>query len=313
MHNEHMPISNAIRYGSTPDFHLSDEYIEKLFLQKYSLNNIPDNLGTFTMPEDNDLVEYRSNLHGFRSKEFSEDTKLVFSGCSQTYGIGMHEEFIWPEVISKELKLEYSNLALPGASANNVVSNLFKYFADHGNPDILFCLFPQLDGRLEISMNKQMYSDEHFKPHRIDLRVVTNFEKVDLSSVKKYSKRPHDINDIISPDLVYYFSIRSIQMLEQYCRSNNIKFYWSTWDVDAQEGIKFISKKYNIFKGFTEIDFEGNHKNENGECHLELMSENEDVFYHALDNRNSKFGSHFGSHIHRHIAEDFIKKYRDNQ
>lgn len=59
-------------------------------------------------------IKYRINNSGFRGAHFTSDPALVFFGCSFTFGIGMHEEKIWPTRTSKHFNLQCCNLGIPG-------------------------------------------------------------------------------------------------------------------------------------------------------------------------------------------------------
>ena len=48
---------------------------------------------------------YKFNSHGFRCEEFTNKPTIMVLGCSFTCGIGLPIEFIWPELISKNLNL----------------------------------------------------------------------------------------------------------------------------------------------------------------------------------------------------------------
>lgn len=59
-------------------------------------------------------IKYRINSSGFRGAHFTNDPALIFFGCSFTFGIGMHEEKIWPTRTSKHFNLQCCNLGIPG-------------------------------------------------------------------------------------------------------------------------------------------------------------------------------------------------------
>ena len=44
---------------------------------------------------EQDFVLYEENYYGYRSKQFSETDSFLAAGCSQTFGLGVHKEFIW--------------------------------------------------------------------------------------------------------------------------------------------------------------------------------------------------------------------------
>lgn len=61
----------------------------------------------------NSTIEYKFNSFGYRTKEISElssDFLLTF-GCSYTEGVGLHQNEVWPEHVSKSLNLDLYNHA----------------------------------------------------------------------------------------------------------------------------------------------------------------------------------------------------------
>ena len=76
------------------------------------------------------------NSDGFRSDEFSNNhdgLHIIFSGDSNTFGMGLEKEEIWSyltyQEISKNVKTSgYFNLGSPGSSIMTCILNIFKYF-----------------------------------------------------------------------------------------------------------------------------------------------------------------------------------------
>lgn len=151
-----------------------------------------------------------SNLHGYRSNNFltKHDGKhVLFSGCSNTFGFGLNQDETWSKIlydkINKDVKCSgYFNLSIPGGGIQLIISNLFRYFKEFGNPDYLFLNLPE-HGR--------------FMGYIEDLQ--------------SYTKVTFEIKDV---ELEKFFSIINYQyylMLEQYCKTNNIKLYSTSWIV----------------------------------------------------------------------------------
>jgi hypothetical protein len=187
---------------------------ELLFSDKLKAN-LP-NFEDWTKPPNNGYRNrlYKTNIWvkkeelnslNFRSDEFTknhEGLHVVFSGCSNTWGTGLFENEIWANkvynLISKQEKCSgYFNLAILGSSLQSQIFNLFKYFKEYGNPNVIFINFPDL-------LRSFMYDQE------------TNgfYDAI-------YKKNSKEILNLIS--FQYYF------MLDQYCKSNNIKLYSFSW------------------------------------------------------------------------------------
>ena len=154
--------------------------------------------------------ENELNLHGYRSDNFLTNHNgkhILFSGCSNTYGFGLNQEEMWSKIlydkINKNIKCSgYFNLSMPGAGIQLIISNLFRYFKEFGNPDYIFLNLP-----------------EH-----------TRFMAY-VKELKSYTKISFETKDV---ELEKFFSIINYQyylMLEQYCKTNNIKLYSTSWIV----------------------------------------------------------------------------------
>lgn len=79
---------------------------------------------------------YTFNTHGFRCEEFTNESTVMFLGCSLTCGIGLPQDKIWPELVSKELGLKCANLGI-GASSNDTAFRLCLGWIDRIKPKIL--------------------------------------------------------------------------------------------------------------------------------------------------------------------------------
>ena len=260
---------------------------------------------------------YMINEHGFRSNELIEGTDLVFSGCSFTFGIGLPEDAIWGSIIAKKMGLTYSNLGIPGDSVMGSITNIYQYFKEYGHPKILLCMFPDFYRTLipensDILISKRNYSGIISNPIRT---YILNEDH------PKYSKIPYYIEDVISPDVPFYYSMRYIKMLEQYCKAANIKFLWSTWSpityslLESQTDFSdhFVYTKSNMWGwvdqkdvAFFECDEHDYLKEQYPNC-FDMSTDIEDGIYYE-----KKLSFHSGVHKHTHWAEEFIEKINDN-
>jgi hypothetical protein len=185
---------------------------------------------------------YRFNSHGYRGQELKENAKFLSAGCSFTYGLGLPEDAIWPNVVAKSLNLTHNSIAKSGASVGWIVEKLFNYFKEFGRPEYLVCLMPDakrfivpVDGTIltsdknketkNIGMPGSYGSDNKFLYNEVSKKLS------ELSSVN-FLKRPYNVRDFYTPEMGYYNSIRSLRALEQYCEAVGIKLLWSTWDFE---------------------------------------------------------------------------------
>lgn len=228
------------------------------------------------------------NLFRFRSDEFIDlhDGKhILFSGCSNTFGIGLerHEGWAWKtyeKIKEKEKCSGFFNLGAGGIGIAHMVINIFKYCKKYGNPEVIF---------MNLSNQNRAF---HY-----------------LESIQGYSLKFHDkevYDNIKLYNYQYYF------MLEQYCRSNNIKLYSFTWDTNGsvnykknkviEETTNFLFKEYG-FETFYFYNFDDMVNDLNN---LQINN-NDPYFLVARDNMHQGTG-------YQTIWSNFIyKKYaKDN-
>jgi hypothetical protein len=250
------------------------------------------------------------NEQGLRSPKL-ENVDFVFTGCSQTFGVGLEEKFIWGKNIATKNNWTYNNLAAPGDSIFNIVFSLFKYFNQYGNPKHLACLFPDAN-RKRVYLDDIIYNvDEkinqffNITSNPFDEFVPEKNRKKNIGSIKrnKYAKLPTHPENILSYPNSLYVNLTYIKILEQYCKSNNINFVWSTWSGGTTwSHLHTDESVFNeIFEFFSKIVLTGI---ENLDCHKE--NKDNPYFNIAYDN------SHIGIHANLHIAENFMKVINDN-
>lgn len=184
---------------------------------------------------------YESNSYEFRSNNETEKTPIVFAGCSVTYGMGVSIENIWTDHLAKLLNLNYTNLSRAGASIGEIVNYVFKYVEIYGNPEYVFCLFPDHE-RLFVPIDNVWYAEKIDKNNKFSVsgeKGTTGPDKKFFRTVHLHVenknppgllKLPYDYKKIFSPDLTIYSAMKSIRYLEQYCKAVGIKLIWSTWD-----------------------------------------------------------------------------------
>jgi hypothetical protein len=299
---------------------------KKLFYRSLKESNSPSpfyeaptNVTIYDEEHDKaEKIPYIMNSHGYRSAEFDKNNEILVLGCSQTYGKGLHNEFSWPEIFANRINQKYSRLAFPGDSIVGQVYKAFKYFEEIGNPKIVLALFPLF--RLEyVSVpGKFKAGSSNYGTSPLDHNVISNgiayFEShLSRDLFVKFSKAPHDPEQVIPKEFVIFYNFMFIKMLEQYCESHNIKFIWSIYEYSYIDEI--IMKEPKISKNYLEtLESRKLDKcllNKEKDCAKEHQ---DNILYkHAADyNKKNKLG-HWGIHLHSHMAETFIKKYMEIQ
>jgi hypothetical protein len=208
-----------------------------------------------------DLVVQDTNSQKFRSDEFTnihDGKHIVFSGCSNTFGVGLEKEEGWAwktykKITENEKCSGFFNLGAGGTGIIHMVINIFKYCKKYGNPDVIF-----------INLSNQNRSFHYF--HNLEGYSLKFDDALDMKNIQLHNFQ-------------HYF------MLEQYCMSNNIKLYSFTWDhAKNKDSTASSFEKYN-FKTF--YDYQGK------ELQNYLMSsKNKDVeyFLKARDNLHQGIG-----------------------
>lgn len=283
---------------------------EASFLFTRSLTELSPANGV-TQGLQGEYIKYHYNLYGYRSDEFYRDTEVLILGCSQTFGYGINKKDIWGEIFSKNINKSCANLAEPGDSLQGQVYKAFKYFEQIGNPKIIVGCFPIM--RLEFPIVPDKFKKiENGKDQRG--RAIAYLHSDTFS---KISKSPHDPEAVLPKEFAIFYNFMYLQMLEQYCRSNDITFIWGVWDSDfpilyaREKNIKvfnnYVQEDIFSFNNFSEKLKYMNQDNDL-ECHKEF--ENEKFFNHAEDWIDDEKKGHWGTHMHLHVAEIFEKTYR---
>jgi len=251
------------------------------------------------------------NSYGYRTKEFILNEDMLTLGCSQTFGWGIDKDQSWPEIISNEFNISVTNLSLPGDSVMGQVLRAFEYFKIYGNPKKIVCLFP---------MNRLLFPADHQNPHNIATWDLHNQKSPD-----RFSEIPHTPNKVFNIEVCQIQNYMFISMLEQYCQSNNIAFFYTFWDMHRTEGseIDFVEisgsdvvlpvdwtnlsfckyLKENSKSYFDTPHFEMEIKypeNQPPSCHKNFKDFKN--FYYSSDATPS-FGGHFSFHEHLHYSD----------
>ena len=253
-------------------------------------------------------TEYYFNNFGYRDSDWNSKTEILAIGCSNTYGVGVPIEGRWTNILEKKINKKINNLSIAGGSINELVSKSFEYFKQFGNPETMLCLFPD-PFRIQLPFKEKLIKG-YWYGDNTDLFLQTvnfpysqnNFEKI------KYFKMPYSYEEILPLELPLFFSMQSIHMLEQYCKSNNIKLIWSSWYSDFVNVLQNIQE--DIFNSFflnEQITFNVPKFVEEN-CHKDYKDKFEKYFDHGADIENGLEYAHPGVHKHVHIAEAFYKE-----
>lgn len=264
--NVHHPYEKEILYSDQPLSKLSKTNKNDLDQEKLNGYNNPEiikELNDFNYRCDN-FIKNHSGKH------------ILFSGCSVTFGSGLKIEETWSKkvynLINKDIECSgYFNLAVPGSSVINQVSIIFKYFKNYGNPDIIFLNCPGLSRFYSYSKLDNLFFDSFYSDD--------------------------------SKEMISLISYQYYLMLDQYCKSNNIKIYSFTWNDKKkykEEQLSEVENTFSSFNSFYPID------------NAKVL---EHCAQYVLDNKGKKFlikardNDHHGIAFHDYWANFIYEKY----
>jgi len=240
--------------------------------------------------------------------EDSDQIDLVIGGCSFTEGVGVPDEYAWPELLGKKLKANYINFSRSGKSTGHIVETIISYLRENPKPKYVAILLPYFR-RYYAPFNKEIHGtdiipnvDKQPYQQSFDTPVATPWH----DGQPKYLKRPFPSFYVISPEMAIHQWCQSVRILSDYCRLMDIKFVWATWDKDTEIFLDEVEKKFNLSipdqlktscydKDYQKIGLpEG--------CHDFEKEIHGDNYYIGSDDK-----LHSGTHQHIHWALDFYR------
>lgn len=293
----------------------SSGYVELLL--KNNLVRNPINIKKIGIHRHNMIVdkntEYYINNFGYRDINWEGNAEVFAIGCSMTEGIGVLVDGRWTNILENMINKNVRNLSIPGGSINELISKSFEYFKIFGNPKVMLCLFPD-PFRLTLPARKHLNKHKHERfEDTPDLFLynahLSGLDEKIYQQNKKY-KKPYDYEEVLPMELPLFFSMQSIHILEQYCKSNNIKLIWSSWNEQLVEVLS--NSKNNPFSNFflnEELIINNGYFDK--DCHDDYKNKFKEYFYTGLDIEDTKHLAHPGVHKHIHIAEAFYREIND--
>jgi hypothetical protein len=256
---------------------------------------------------------YSVNSIGMRSPEINELADLVTLGCSQTFGMGVPDKSIWPEILANKLNMTYANIACNGYSVQGIYNSLVAYVREFGKPKVVAALLP---GYHRIALGLRYDTVDFYyegkQPSNIDSKSRAGIFHGNLEirgsntkSLPKYSKRPHNLMDILPYEMAYYNSMIAVVHLVEYCKVAGIPLVFSSWHSKMQEK---LVEKYNQTVSVCSIEdlkLIGDGTEIRKSCHKNSITDSNKASWTL----GTDCGHHIGSHMHIHYAEAFYDKY----
>jgi hypothetical protein len=245
-----------------------------------------------------DPTHYELNSLGYRSPEFGE-VELLTIGCSQTVGLGVDEEDIWPNLVADLTNMRHANLGIVGNSAQGMLESALAYIKDYGKPKVICALYPgmyRFKTLINKDINTALYSDFSKNLEAKNINLAFASEGVESKKdAPQISKRPHNLNDVLAYEVAVYQSVMAVNTLIEYCKVAEIKLVLSSWEPDA---IEILSKKAEFaVLDDAEVFL---HDSKSLNCHRNKLGD--------AKNRGRDSSGHMGSHQHLHFAELFTER-----
>jgi hypothetical protein len=269
---------------------------------------------------------YSANSKKFRSPEFIENPDILTFGCSQTWGVGIPDNAVWPKVLSELTGMSYANIAVSGSSIMEDVMGCISYIEDYGQPKYIVGLMPDirrlaiymnprvnaaiLDSRLGVSWEERTTGEAGITPVHFPVpeREVATEKDVDSLSAK-FSKKPHVVSEVLAYEVPLIYSVHYLEFLRVFCEARGIELILSSWDDDSVDVFRTIN-----LKNFCFLEYERDTKKyDSGEvyytnnCHEDMSNVYGQTWYRGDDHTEDNEG-HMGIHRHLDYAEMFASK-----
>lgn len=279
---------------------------------------------------DNRVNDYYINNQNFRDKKEWVDgdpAEILALGCSNTYGLGIPQDYNWPSIIESKTKKSVANLGICGASAEANLNSFLLYLDRVGKPKYVVAFFADYL-RYSHIVDGKLYNVDGSEARKVVSFVRTaDYITGEINVKSKIIKLPGDAMDLIPAQESLHQYIYSIYLIEKICKFLDIKFYWGTWSEITQNIFTknlFLEKEFCLDKNNNIESLPLNlmvQKNSNyPDCH----KEDQDLVNNLIDKIDffkhkggmwfvGSDGSHLGIHRHYHIAESFIEKIEENK
>jgi hypothetical protein len=266
-----------------------------------------------------DHINKRINSNGHRGPDFINNVDILFSGCSNTFGIGVEDGEIWGEVVAKNLGLTYNNLSFRAGSAMQCILNIFNYCKKYGNPKYILCAFPTLT-RTFAFVDSEFLTSRPYE-HLLRLRYggdIGPYRSVHVSEKDTYLKMPSRVDQVFPNEHRVWVNLMFISMLETYCNSNNIKLLWTNWVDVYNNKNELMNTEFNNYFTIDDnwdqtIPLKETDLSKYQKCHQDMKDRHSKSFDRGTDwehQKSNDYLAHWGSHTHIHVAENFIEEIK---
>jgi hypothetical protein len=157
-------------------------------------------------------ITYVNNSRGFRTSEFDPSKNFLALGCSITYGIGLPQHCVWPELLSDLVDTPVFNLGVAGGSLDTCY-RAAKHYVPLLKPKFVVMLQPE-NSRMEIFLENWPHI---YLPNRPD---DYNFANNDW--IKHWYTNEQNSNTLMQ---------KNIDAIAWVCKQNQVDFYLMDQDL----------------------------------------------------------------------------------
>lgn len=264
-------------------------------------DNNPERIFSIIDPElhagavDDKTITYKYNEDFFRCDSFKKNhdgKHILFSGCSETEGVGGNIEDSWAHIlytkISKEEKCSgFFNLAKSGWGWSRIIINALIYFKKYGYPDTYFILLPNHQRKFYYKDNMKELDNTPDWTYWQTYPIYYSYKS--KATIQKISDPKEYFED-------FMFFLINWKTFAELCNSNNVKLIFSTWDNLDSENLK-----PGPFPEFIELNLEESDK------YFKQYYQNNPV---KKDDHKKRDG-HSGRIFHYFWSEKFYEKYKE--
>jgi hypothetical protein len=153
-------------------------------------------------------IQYRINKLGLRCEQLTNESGILFIGCSFTYGTGINEELSWPQLVCNYFKQKCWNFGMPSFGLNIPTFYFLNWFSEDYVPTAVVVFEPPLT-RIEILTQQQ---------GTFNIKLMSNIIKEDLRDVNSF----RFTNGLPLTSALHYKN--SLRSLELYAKNKGIPF-----------------------------------------------------------------------------------------
>jgi len=196
---------------------------------------------------------YTINSNGFRYKETDKPKTICFVGCSHTFGHGLPQDKIFPELVTQELGDDWQciNLGFPGSGPDSQMINL-SWALNVYDIDVVVWY-------MSAPMRQAVKKDciHTFVPPTADFLETKKEKETFLKSIVELE------------DTTYLKTHWQVYAMLSFLRSKNIKTFYKCWDGKFHAEIQNVLIDLNIveFTDMKNIDLARDNAHKGPESH----------------------------------------------